>query len=60
MLVNEANEYYGRLTLFSKVNRVAVNFHNANPSLKTMAAIDVERRAGSKFLSVYSNSLVPV
>jgi hypothetical protein len=39
MLAAEAQEYYRRLSLFSKVNRLAVSFHNANPKLNAMAAI---------------------
>ncbi|MBT1698931.1 hypothetical protein KK083_18705 [Fulvivirgaceae bacterium PWU4] len=50
MLVNETNEYYRRLTLFSKVNRVAVSFHNANPSLEAMTAIDLENDEIISFL----------
>lgn len=50
MLANEAQECYKRLNLFSKVNRLAVTFHNSNPKLKTMAAIDLENNEVISFL----------
>jgi len=50
MHANEAEEYYRRINLFSKVNRLAVLFHNANPKLKAMAAIDLENDEIISFL----------
>lgn len=50
MLAHEAQEYYKRINLFSKVNRLAVTFHNANPKLSTMAAIDLENEEIISFL----------
>jgi hypothetical protein len=50
MHVNEAEEYYKRINLFSKVNRLAVLFHNANPKLKSMAAIDLDNDEIISFL----------
>ncbi len=37
----QKTNYEARINLFSKVNRTAVAFHNANPSLTEMAAIDL-------------------
>src|SRR5688572_22303648 len=50
MLVNEAQEYYRRLDLFSKVNRLAVSFNNANPKHQAMAAIDLDNDEIVSFL----------
>jgi hypothetical protein len=36
-----SKEYESRINLFSKVNRTAIAFHNANPSLTDMTPIDL-------------------
>jgi hypothetical protein len=50
MTIDEAAEHYQRMTLFSSVNRLAVSFHNANPKLTAMAAIDLENDEVISFL----------
>lgn len=63
MLFKEANEHYNNLHLFSKVNRLAISFHNSNPKLKAMSPIDLNdeevlsffrslQHSGTKYLLV--------
>jgi hypothetical protein len=40
-MLASSKEYESRINLFSKVNKTAVAFHNANPSLIDMAPIDL-------------------
>ena len=51
MQANEANEYYQRLNLFSKVNRLAVALNNANPKSTTMHPIDLNDDEVISFLA---------
>jgi hypothetical protein len=50
MQAEENSELYKRLHLFSKVNRVAVTFRNANPTFQPMAAIDLDNDEVLSFL----------
>jgi hypothetical protein len=40
-MLTSSKEYESRINLFSKINRTAIAFHNANPSLTDMTPIDL-------------------
>ncbi|MBT1704282.1 hypothetical protein [Chryseosolibacter indicus] len=50
MQVEKTNEYYQKLKRFSKANRIAVAFRNANPNHQPMAAIDLDNDGVLLFL----------
>lgn len=56
MLAEESKEVYNRLSLFSKVNRLAVSFYNSNPEHNPMAPIDLDNEDVISFLSDLSTS----
>jgi len=56
MLAEESNEYYQRIQNFSRVNRLAAMFYNANPEHKSMSAIDLNNDEVISFLKALSES----
>lgn len=58
MLARETNEHYKRLTLFSKVNRLATSFYNANPMSVPMSPIDLDNDEIIAFLQSLQDAYV--
>ena len=56
MIAEEADEYYQRIQNFSRVNRLAAMFYNANPQLKPMSPIDLNNDEVISFLKALHNA----
>lgn len=56
MLAEESNEYYQRIQNFSRVNRLAAMFYNANPKHKSMSPIDLNNDEVVSFLKALNDN----
>jgi hypothetical protein len=58
MTAEESKEYYRRIDDFSRVNRLAAFFYNANPKLKLMSPIDLNDDEVISFLRMMQSKEV--
>ena len=58
MTAEESKEYYRRIDDFSRVNRLAAFFYNANPKLKPMSPIDLNDDEVISFLRMMQSKEV--